>query len=255
MQHAKTIGLFALILLCIGGIIRIQQPKLKILTNTEVNNRDYQREEDREAIQVNFLKNLPTFGFSNLIANWTMLQFIQYYGDGEARKQQGSRLTPDYLEAVVKHDPRFVQAYLILSPASSISAGKPERTIGAMNQGLKVLTPEIPESYYVWLYKGIDELLFLGDIPGAKKSYAKAAEWAAKAGNQHIADIASGTVKFLETNPDSRTAQVGAWFIVYTNTRDLETRKIAKENIERLGGQLIEYDNGRRVRVLPPKTD
>ena len=35
------------------------------------------------------LKNLPSFGFDNLIADWTFLKFLQYFGDDEARDVTG----------------------------------------------------------------------------------------------------------------------------------------------------------------------
>jgi hypothetical protein len=209
---------------------------------------------NKQDIKVNLLKNLPAFGFDNLFADWGMLQFIQYYGDEEARKQTGYHLSPDYLEVIVNNDPRFVLAYMIISPASSINAGRPDRTVSLMNRGLKSLTPDIAKAYYVWLYKGVDELLFLGDIPEAKKSYTMAEDWANRAGNKSIASTAQGTVQFLSTKPDSRGAQVGAWLMVYINVADKETKALAKRNIERLGGKLILYDNG-RIQAIPPKND
>jgi hypothetical protein len=253
-QIFKTLGLAALLVACMGIIVQLQQPKLKILSQSNLSSRDYEREENREDVQVNLFKNLPAFGFDNLFADWGMLQFIQYYGDEEARKKTGYHLSPDYLEVIVNNDPRFVLAYMIISPASSINAGRPDRTISLMNRGLKSLTPDIEKAYYVWLYKGVDELLFLGDIPEAKKSYSMAGDWANQAGNKFMASMAQGTAKFLSTKPDSRRARVGAWFMVYINVPDKETKALAKRNIERLGGKMIFYDNG-RIEAIPPKND
>ena len=253
-QILKTLGLAGLLLVCGLGIVRLQQPKLQVLRGSHLDKRDYEREINKEDIKVNLFKNLPAFGFDNLFADWGMLQFIQYYGDEEARKKTGYHLSPDYLEVIVNNDPRFVLAYMIISPASSINAGRPDRTISLMNRGLKSLTPDIAKAYYVWLYKGVDELLFLGDIPEAKKSYSMAGDWANQAGNKFIASMAQGTAKFLSTKPDSRRARVGAWFMVYINVPDKETKALAKRNIERLGGKMIFYDNG-RIQAIPPKND
>lgn len=244
-QILKTLGLASLLLICGLGITRLQQPKLEVLSGSHLDNRDYEREINKEDIKVNLFKNLPAFGFDNLLADWGMLQFIQYYGDEEARKKTGYHLSPDYLEVIVNNDPRFTLAYMIISPASSINAGRPDRTISLMNRGVKSLTPDIEKAYYVWLYKGVDELLFLGDIPEAKRSYSMAGDWANQAGNKFIASMAQGTVKFLSTKPDSRRAQVGAWFMIYVNVADKETKAFAKGNIERLGGKLILSENGR----------
>jgi len=156
------------------------------------------------------------------------------------------------LKIVTKNDPKFVRAYLMMSVPSSVNAGKPERTVEIMNKGLSKLTPDVTDAYFIWLYKGVDELLFLGDISASKKSYQMAADWAKIAGNEFIEKSARGTVKFLETNPDSRAPRVGAWMLVWLNSQNEETRKLAKENIEKLGGKLVVLGDN-QVMVIPPK--
>ncbi|MDB9434262.1 hypothetical protein [Microcystis aeruginosa] len=248
----KTLGLVAVI----GGLIivtvEMQQEKVKTLTKEKLLERNYSQESTIENAQVELLKNMPAFGFDNMLANWSMLQFIQYYGDGDARKETGYGLSPDFMEIVTKNDPKFVRAYLMMSVPSSVNAGKPERTIEIMNKGLSKLTPDVTDAYFIWLYKGVDELLFLGDIPAAKKSYQMAADWAKIAGNEFIEKSARGTVKFLETNPDSRAPRVGAWMLVWINSQDEETRRLAKENIEKLGGKLVVLGDN-QVMAIPPK--
>jgi hypothetical protein len=247
----KTLGLVAVIGGLIMAIVEMQQEKVKTLTKEKLVERNYAQESRLENAQVELLKNIPSFGFDNMLANWSMLQFIQYYGDGDARRETGYGLSPDFMEIVTKNDPKFVRAYLMMSVASSVNAGKPERTIEIMNKGLSKLTPDVTDAYFLWLYKGVDELLFLGDIPAAKKSYQMAGDWAKIAGNEFIEKSARGTVKFLETNPDSRAPRVGAWMLVWINSKDEETRRLAKENIEKLGGKLVINNN--QVMAIPPK--
>ena len=248
----KTLGLVAVIGGLMVAMVEMQQEKVKTLTKEKLLERNYSQESRLENAQVELLKNMPAFGFDNMLANWAMLQFIQYYGDGDARRETGYGLSPDFMEIVTKNDPKFVRAYLMMSVASSVNAGKPERTIEIMNKGLAKLSPDINDAYFVWLYKGVDELLFLGDIPAAKKSYQMAADWAKIAGNEFIEKSARGTVKFLETNPDSRAPRVGAWMLVWINSQDEETRRLAKENIEKLGGKLVVVNNN-QVMAIPPK--
>ena len=247
----KTLGLVAVIGGLMVAMVEMQQEKVKTLTKEKLLERNYSQESRLENAQVELLKNMPAFGFDNMLANWAMLQFIQYYGDGDARRETGYGLSPDFMEIVTKNDPKFVRAYLMMSVASSLNAGKPERTIEIMNKGLAKLSPDVTDAYFVWLYKGVDELLFLGDIPAAKKSNQMAADWAKIAGNEFIEKSARGTVKFLETNPDSRAPRVGAWMLVWINSQDEETRKLAKENIEKLGGKLVINNN--QVMAIPPK--
>ncbi|MDB9405777.1 hypothetical protein PN470_16185 [Microcystis sp. CS-574] len=248
----KTLGLVAVIGGLIMVMVEMQQEKVKTLTKEKLLERNYSQESRLENAQVELLKNIPSFGFDNMLANWAMLQFIQYYGDGDARRETGYGLSPDFMEIVTKNDPKFVRAYLMMSVASSVNAGKPERTIEIMNKGLAKLSPDINDAYFVWLYKGVDELLFLGDIPAAKKSNQMAADWAKIAGNKFIEKSARGTVKFLETNPDSRAPRVGAWMLVWISSQDEETRRLAKENIEKLGGKLVVVNNN-QVMAIPPK--
>jgi len=248
----KTLGLVAVIGGLMVAMVEMQQEKVKTLTKEKLLERNYSQESRLENAQVELLKNIPSFGFDNMLANWAMLQFIQYYGDGDARRETGYGLSPDFMEIVTKNDPKFVRAYLMMSVASSVNAGKPERTIEIMNKGLAKLSPDINDAYFVWLYKGVDELLFLGDITAAKKSNQMAADWAKIAGNKFIEKSARGTVKFLETNPDSRAPRVGAWMLVWINSQDEETRRLAKENIEKLGGKLVVVNNN-QVMAIPPK--
>ncbi|WP_319423233.1 hypothetical protein [Pleurocapsa sp. FMAR1] len=118
-----------------------------------------------------------------------MLQFIQYFGDGEARNATGYSLSADYLRSNCPKRSFFSRAYIIISPASSMFAGTPERTVAIMNKGLAQMSASTPDAYYVWLYKGVDEILFLGDLQAAKNSYQMSAEWANQAGNQKIAKV------------------------------------------------------------------
>jgi len=215
----KTLGLVAVIGGLIMAIVEMQQEKVKTLTKEKLLERNYSQESRLENAQVQLLKNMPAFGFDNMLANWSMLQFIQYYGDGDARKETGYGLSPDFMEIVTKNDPKFVRAYLMMSVPSSVNAGKPERTVEIMNKGLSKLTPDVTDAYFIWLY---------------------------------IEKSARGTVKFLETNPDSRAPRVGAWMLVWLNSQNEETRKLAKENIEKLGGKLLVFGDN-QVMAIPPK--
>lgn len=254
MKVNNYLTLSGVILGCIMGVLSLQQPKLQALTKSGLDSSDYQRASDLEKIKLNILKKLPAFGFKNILADWTFLQFIQYYGDGQARKTTGYTLSPEYLEIISQNDPKFVHAYLRISPASSMNAGRPDRTVAIMSEGLKSLSPKIPDAYFVWLYKGVDELLFLGDNKAAKQSYQMASKWATIAKDDKIAASAEKTANFLTKKSDSKTAQVGAWFMVFVNSPDRETQTLAINKIESLGGKLTIYADG-RVTAIPPKED
>jgi hypothetical protein len=244
-------------LLCLISIISLQRSALNAV-NQNISKAEYVQQEQAEAANVKLLRQIPSFGFNNVIANWTFLQFIQYFGDTPARDQTGYSLVPEYFEIIVDRDPQFVPAYLFMSAASSIFAARPDRTVAIMNRGLKSLTPEIsPAAYYVWLYKGVDELLFLGNHQAAQYSYKVAAQWASLQGNQVIATNAQQTASFLAQNPNSKRAQASAWLSILSNATDDRVKQLALQKIRAVGGKITTTYRGGAIQfsVEMPKED
>jgi hypothetical protein len=246
--------------LCVLSVGWLQFPQLQSLLRSkeDVSVEALEKELNGEQIRLNFFKRMPTFGYDNLIANWIYLGYLQYFGDEEARAKTGYRLTPEYFEVIVKHDPRFVDAYLYLSTGSSMYAGMPERTIEIMERGLQSLSPGVPKrSYFVWRFKGIDELLFLGDTTAAENSFATAAAWASKftdEQSQSVAAISQRTAEFLRENPDSKNAQISAWTMVLNSQSDERTRARAIREIEALGAKIVSTPEGNMIQ-FPPSDD
>lgn len=248
----KQIVLFCSGIICLLFIVKLQSVQEKEMSKKTLTKEAYLKQQEIEQTRLSLLKKSPSFGFDNLVAGWTMLQFLQYFGDTKARNQTGYALSPDYLDVISKNDPKFTLAYLIISPASSMFAGRPERTIELMDRGLKYITPDLPQAHFVLLYKGIDEVLFLGDLKKARQSYLKASEWAEIAKDEFIAESAKDTAQFLTTNPDIRSTQVNTWFLVWNNAKDKRIRQLAEAKIESIGGELKVYPDG-RVEAIPPK--
>lgn len=254
-HHNSKINLLLAGITCISlgwFIVKLQTPNIQELKQSEINKDEYFKAAEAEEIHLSFLEKAPTFGFDNLLASQTLLKFIQYVGDAKARRETGFSLSYKYLELIAEKDPRFAEAYIMISPASSVFGGTPHKTVALMDKGLKALTPDIDRAYVVWLYKAVDEVLFINNIKKARQSYEKAAEWATIAGDERIAKAAKNSAKFLSTNPDTRQAQVGAWFTVWLSTREKSVRDLAESEIERLGGTLTVYPDG-RVEAQPPK--
>nr|WP_242040845.1 hypothetical protein [Coleofasciculus sp. FACHB-1120] len=240
------------------GVLQIPQlnklsSKAKIASAEEI-----EKEVEAEKIRLNLLQKFPNFGFDNLFAGWVFLSFAQYFGDDEVRKVTGYTLSPNYFEIIVDRDPRFREAYLFLSASSSLYAAMPERSVALMEKGLKSLTPQVPpRSYYVWRYKGIDELLFLGNPQAARQSFEKAAEWASTYSDSEskiVVEISRQTSEFITRNPNSQKAQVAGWTMVLQNAVDDRTRKKAISRIEELGGKVIITPEG-QVKVQLPERD
>lgn len=244
--------------LCLFAVSSLQFPRMqKLLSDKPTFSVEaLEREISAEKVRLKFLKKIPTFGYDNLIANWIYLNFLQYFGDDEIRDKTGYGLSPQYFEVILKRDPRFVNAYLALSTSGSMYAGMPEKSVKIMNKGLESLNPWVPKnSFYIWRYKAVDELLFLGDYSAAKKSFTNASQWASEHSDEEsqlAASISKNTAEFLEKNPDSKIAQISAWGMVLSHGTDKKTYQRAVRAIEALGGKVISTPQGNRIQF--PKT-
>ncbi len=212
-QVGSVLGAFA-------TIVYLQTPQLASLKqqNQNIGKAHLQQEEADLKTQLIIAKTLPTFGFDNIIADWHFIDFIQYFGDTDLRAQAGYGAAMEYFDVMLDRDPRFLFAYFYLSSTGSIYAGKPEKSVSLMDRGLKSLTPKVPDrGYYIWRLKAVDELLFLGKIPDARKSMLNAADWASQSANpeaQNVAKLSQGTANYLARNPNSKQAQFDAWNMV-----------------------------------------
>jgi hypothetical protein len=241
------------------GICLFQFPYLqKIqLPQQEISWEALQKDIKAEKLNLGLLKKMPSFGFNNLIADWVYINFLQYFGDDLVRDKTGYSLSPEYFEVIVERDPRFLQAYMDLSNSTSFYAAMPERSIALMNKGFNFISPYVPEkSYYAWRYKGIDELLFLGDAKASQQSFAKSANWAnyfTDDESKYIANISRKTADFLSHNPDSRFARIATWAMILENKVDRRTRERAIQKITALGGKIINKPDGSQSVKFPDK--
>ncbi len=256
----QAIALSSLILGCLGAIALLQQPQLQQLKNrnetapVEILQRDVAVERAR----LELLQKMPSFGFDNVIADWTFLNFLQYFGDSPARRRTDYRLSPDYFEVVLDRDPRFLTAYIFLSTSTALYAGMPERSVAIATRGLERLSPTAPpQSFYAWRGVGIDQLLFLGDPQAARHSFETAAAWAEASGlpeGQFSAEISHRTAQFLANNPNSKSAQIAAWTMVLGNAPDEKTRNLVLERLRSLGA-IVTQDPDGSLKIQPPAED
>ena len=215
-----------------------------------------QQEAQQEALRLKMLKTIPSFGFDNLIADWTFLKFLQYFGDDEARDVTDYNLCQDYFDIVTQRDPRWADIYLFLSTAISFYQAKPEIAVNLMERGTSALSlsPQIhSQSWIVWRTKGLDELLLLGDIPESIRSHEMAADWVqGSPEGSKLAPIFRATAEYLRRDPDSVPVRFTAWNTVYTQTTDKLVRQRAKQALVKLGAQVQKDKNGNESFILPP---
>jgi hypothetical protein len=215
----------------------------------------FKQEVQQEGLRLKMLKTLPSFGFDNLIADWTFLKFLQYFGDEEARQVTGYNLSEDYFDIVTRRDPRWVDIYLFLSTAVSFYQGNPETAVKLIERGTNALSPQIhPQAWIVWRTKGLDELLLLGDLPESIRSHEMAAEWSEKTPDgPKLAPLFRATAEFLRRDPDSVPVRFNAWSTVYYQTTDKLVRLRAKQALVKLGAQVKKNQNGTEIFILPPR--
>jgi tetratricopeptide (TPR) repeat protein len=257
LNQSAAASIITLLSIVVVGILQVPQLNHLISRGKTASLEVLQQEQESEKLHLNLIQKTPAFGYDNVLADWVFLNFLQYFGDDEARTRTDYSLSPKYFEIIVNRDPRFLGAYLGLSTSISLYAGMPEKSVALMEKGLKSMSPQSPpQSYYVWRYKGIDELLFLGNAQAARQSFEKAAEWASNYSDEeskYIAALSGKTAQFLSRNPQSKFAQVNTWAMVLTNTTDARARKIAISRIEALGGKVIVTPEGAVKIRLPPK--
>lgn len=249
-----------IVVVALGLITALQLPQLEQL-RTKANTYDLeslQKEQTVVNLKLDFLAKMPSFGLDNLVANVTFMEFLGYFGDESARNITGYQDFSNYFDVIVGKDPRFIDTYLFLSNTGTIYAGQPEKSVALAEQGLQSLQPTLPQgSYYVWRYKGMDELLFVGDSQAARQSFDRAADWALENEDemsQMIGNQSRQTAQFLANNPDSIYAQISAWGMLLTNTQDEFTQELAIAKIQSLGGK-VEITKEGGVRIVPPAED
>jgi hypothetical protein len=126
-----------------------------------------------------------------------------------------------------------------------------------MDRGTAALSPQInSRAFQVWRFKGIDQLLLLGDVPGSINSHAMAAKWVQGTPYQELEPIFQQTVTFLRQDPNSISVRFQAWTSIYYQAvavNDKTTQERAKKEILALGGQTRVKD-GELIFFLPNAT-
>lgn len=249
VSHAAIAGV------AIAGVVAIQfdrlkQPSIALLTP--------QQAEQQERLRLNLLSKMPSFGFDNLVADWTFLNFIQYYGDTPAREATGFSLSSNYFDLITRRDPRFVDSYLFLSGTVSHQLGKPELALEYMKRGTDALSPQMhPKAFSVWRWKAMDQILLLGDLPGAARSFDTTAKWAAQSEQyQQFAPNFQQSANFLRTNPDINWVRFETWLVVYQDADaigDKLTRDRAKRELLKLGAIERVNDKGETIFIASKK--
>ncbi|HTL90672.1 MAG TPA: hypothetical protein VL134_14820, partial [Leptolyngbya sp.] len=153
-------------------------------------------------------------------------------------------------------DPRFVDSYLFLSGTVSHQLGKPELALKLMKRGTDALSPQMnSKAFSVWRWMAMDQILMLGDLPGAARSFDMTAKWAAQSEEyKEFAPNFQETANFLRTKPDIRFVQFQTWLVVYQDASaagDKPSRDRAKRELLKLGAIERKNEKNETIFVAP----
>jgi hypothetical protein len=248
----QALGSVLAAVVCVSGLAALQWPRLRSqLREPDVSPESLQAQEVLQRDRLRILKTLPTLGFDNLIADWAFLNFLQYFGNTEARQVTGYQVTPEFFSVIVRRDPFFRLAYRYLSSTVTLFAGQPAQTVSLLEQGLSHMSPQFPpDSFWLWRLKAVDELLFLGDTDAAIESFEQNAAWAAQSPVPEAADHAASAQRiadFLRQDPANRQVRANSWLMVWSNSINEEVRQYAEQQIEALGFRTIREGNSLRI--------
>lgn len=256
LHQAKRLLVWAAPVVLLLGLVPLQQQRLAALQDRTTADQNFEQQEQATAAALALAQKMPTFGFDSVVADWYFLRFLQYFGDDVARAETGYSLSPEFFRVIIPNDPYYRLYYIFLSGSTSNFAAQPQESVALIAQGLEFFTPTFPnDGFYIWRYRAVDELLYLGDAEAAQKSYRIAADWARQSSHPDapfIAENSQRTADFLARNPLSKQAQVNAWASVLANAFDDATRQNAIDRIEALGGEVIISETGEISLRFPP---
>jgi len=219
----------------------------------ELTEAEAREQEGQLAANLELLKRSPGFGFDNLLADWTFLNFLQYFGDEPARELTGYQLNDDYFDVISKFDPEWVDMYLFLSTSIAYYQGEPEFSVKLMDRGTDALSPDDPDAWRLWRLKAIDQLLLVGDTPAAIASLEMAAKWAEGTPSEELAPRFREAAATLRENPDNKMIRINAWLTVYSQTTDPVVQKRAIAELQALGVQIEAEEDGQLRFFVPPE--
>ncbi|MEM6450166.1 MAG: hypothetical protein AAF703_07625 [Cyanobacteria bacterium P01_D01_bin.105] len=256
MKNLMRYARYGFLLSCVLSLAYFQEQEISITqkSHSEVISRRRNGREDLTKQELNFLRRSPSFGFRNVLAGSVFLSFLQHFSD-VTEKTVKKNLSADFFETIIARDPYYQAYYIFLSSSTSLYSAEPQKAIDIMNRGLTALNPhQPPNSFFVWRYKGVDELLFLGDALAAKRSFEKAADWAEQSedpNSEYVTVLSRRTANFLESDLNSTDAQISTWSSVLVHAFNDDIRQRALEEIQSLGGAVSINEDGSITVTLP----
>lgn len=262
LKRTQFLGSAAAFLLAAASVVStlyLQSSEIKMIQNASTRLSDEHTLRNNAELQqrLKMIKGAPSFGFRSLMADGVFLSFIQYFSNASEKRNIQQHLSPDFFEVIIALDPFYRDFYLFLSSSTTMYAAQPQKTVEIMAEGLAAInTHPLPDSFYIWRYKGVDELLFLGDSKAAQHSFEHAAEWADRSDapeSEVISRVSRQTSFFLANDPESTQAQIAAWSSVLSSALNDTIRNEAVRRIQELGAT-VEFGEDGSIQIKTVET-
>lgn len=263
-QKWKLSSIIPMVLLSAAAVTTVVQMQMQQIESFQdsasFNAKNSFQDEDRLQQKLLVLKRSPSFGFENLVAGGVFLNFLQYFSDAQTGTGPKNDLSSEFFDVIITLDPFDRDYYLFLAGSTTLYAGEPKKTVDLMGEGLsKMNSQNAPnDAFYIWRYKAVEELLFLGDGQAAKDSFENAAEWAAQSNrfdSDLMEDLSRQTAKFLKKDPDSLFAQIAAWESVVSSALNNDIKEKATQRVEELTAALQAQSNPQNQSTSQDKKD
>jgi len=180
---------------------------------------------ETKTVESKFLKpetvKMFCLGHEQLAADLYWLRFIQYIGDGNARRTDKYENAYDYLDLVTSLDPRFTQPYWFAAFTVGAEMKRPDLAQKLIERGIQANQ----DNWYLPFIAGINQYLFAHNEDAAAKYYRLAAKF------PDAPKWLGRQAEILQAKIPSLVKEVNTWDTIYRNSADPLVKERAKERL------------------------
>ncbi len=162
-----------------------------------------------------------SLGYDHLLADCWWLAFIQYIGDGSARRKDHNAKAFDYLDIITTLDPNLTEAYSFAAFTIGAEQGKPDIADKLIRRGFKANSC----GWYVPFIAGVNQYLYAHNDKAAAQYYRMASKY------PHAPDWLSRQATILEREIPAIIKQINTWNNIYQTNDVGPVKDRAKEQL------------------------
>ena len=160
-------------------------------------------------------------GHEQLAADLYWLRFVQYIGDGQARRTDKYNSAYDYLNIVTTLDPRFTQPYWFAAFVVGSEMKRPDLAQTLIERGIQANQ----ENWYLPFIACINQYLFAHNETGAASYYRLAARF------PDAPKWLGRQAEILQAKIPSLVKEVNTWDTIYRTSSEPLVKERAKERL------------------------